>query len=105
MSEPKYVSVAEFREMGLLSELNRCFLHPRGLALSVCVEADGTEQFGPIWDCRDDPGGISYGGSLLPMMRENADNANRAAPVKETGRTALFGWVVQPSTWVGDSDG
>ena len=37
------MSVKEFREMGGLWEVNRCFLHPRGLALKVTVDSDGND--------------------------------------------------------------
>ena len=57
----KKISVKDFREMGLLYEVNRRVLHPLGLALEVAVEEDGTASFGKIWDCRDDPEGILFG--------------------------------------------
>ena len=49
----KKMSVKEFREMGGLREVNRCFLHPRGLALKVTVDSDGNECLGEILDYRD----------------------------------------------------
>ena len=54
------MSVKEFREQGYLQEVNRQMLHPCGLALSVVVERNGDESFGPIWDYRHDPEGIVY---------------------------------------------
>lgn len=54
------MSVSEFRELGYLQELNRQFLHPLGLALSVRIEDDGTETLDGIWDSRHDPEGIRY---------------------------------------------
>jgi hypothetical protein len=59
--EPQFISVAEFREAGFLQELNRCFLHPHGLALSVEIDEEtGEESFGPIWDSRMDPEGLLF---------------------------------------------
>ena len=39
----KRIDIKEFRESGLLAELNRTFLHPLGLALEIIVEDDGTD--------------------------------------------------------------
>jgi hypothetical protein len=55
-----YMTVKEFRELGFLQEVNRLLLHRAGLALEVIINDDGSEQFGGIWDCRDQPNGISY---------------------------------------------
>jgi hypothetical protein len=48
------LDVKEFRELGLLKEINRKFLRPRGLVLEVVYRTDGTEHFGTIWDFRDE---------------------------------------------------
>jgi hypothetical protein len=56
----KYMSVEEFREKGYLQEVNRCFLHPLGLALAVRQHEDGPETLEGIWDCRDDPEGLFF---------------------------------------------
>ena len=55
----KYMSVKEFRELGILQELNRAFLHPLGLALEVVVHHFGHEEFGRVW-MTDDPEGFTY---------------------------------------------
>ena len=39
---------------GLLFEINRAVLHPRGLALAVSVDDNGCVSFDTIWDCRDE---------------------------------------------------
>lgn len=56
----KYVDIKEFRELGYLQEINRRFLHPLGMALSIKQEEDGTETIAGIWDCRGDADGIYY---------------------------------------------
>ena len=56
----KRMSVKEFREKGYLQEANRLFFHPLGLALEVIVDENGEEQFGGVWDSRDDPEGIIF---------------------------------------------
>lgn len=55
----KDMTAKEFREIGLLQEVNRLFLHPRGLALEVIREADGAEHFAAVWRT-DDPHGIAF---------------------------------------------
>jgi len=55
LGDRKYMSVKEFRTKGYLQEINRCFLHPLGLALEVILDEEtGDERLGGIWDCRDD---------------------------------------------------
>ncbi len=63
----KKIDIKEFREMGLLAELNRVFLHPLGLALEVVIDDEtGEERLGGIWDYRDDPEGILYSKDYFP---------------------------------------
>ena len=51
----KRISAEEFRNLGLLMEVNRLFLHPLGLALEVKVKKNGDTEFGQVQDLRDDP--------------------------------------------------
>ena len=53
------MDIKEFREKGYLQELNRRFLHPLVLALSVLINKEG-ESLAEIWDYRDDDEGIRY---------------------------------------------
>ena len=101
MSEIKRMSIGEFREFGFLQEVNRCFLHPLGLALEAVVEtvtnADDEEvtidRLGGIWDYRDDPEGMAFG--------EDPDweKAARVAALRESkvqARRERLGYVIQP---------
>ena len=63
------IDIKEFREMGLLQEINRQFLHPLGLALEVQIDEGGNETFGGIWDYRDDPEGILYGEKEIDLKK------------------------------------
>ena len=48
-------------DSGLLGEINRVILHPRGLALSVQVDDnDRAVGFAGLLDYRDDPSGIWF---------------------------------------------
>lgn len=59
---PVLMSAAEVRNLGVLQELNRCFLHPLGLALGISEATDPDGMFrAEMWDYRDDPEGIVYG--------------------------------------------
>lgn len=95
MAEIKYMDVAEFRREGYLQEVNRRFLHPLGLALSVTVNDDGTEQLHGVWDYRDDPEGICYSPGV--ELAEHASNMNDRWVAREIERRAALGYMVQPA--------
>jgi hypothetical protein len=94
----KPISVKDFRGLGYLQELNRRFLHPLGLALSVSVDdSTGEESFGPILDYRDDPEGILYGEKLERSLSvENAIRINEEIQDKFEHRQLLHGFCIQP---------
>ena len=89
----KKMSVQEFRKIGGLQEINRCFLHPRGLAIEVIIEDDGSERFGDVWDYRDDPEGIFYGEAMIDKNKikifENLYNS------KKDNRKSIIGSTIQ----------
>jgi hypothetical protein len=93
-NDVKRMTPKEFRQAGYLQELNRCFLHPLGLALEVVVNADGTEHFNGLWDCRDDPEGIVYSPSELDT--EAAKRIYDEREKKRRVRLAAFGFDMQP---------
>jgi len=88
------MAVAEFRALGYLQEVNRCFLHPLGLALEVVVDEDGSERFGEVWDYRDDPEGMGYGPGMIDT--EKAERIRSEYDAKREVREATFGSAVQP---------
>lgn len=88
----KRMDIKEFREMGLLAEVNRTFFHPLGLALEVIVEEDGTERLGGIWDYRDDPEGILFGD---PFPAEQVAKAQAFIRQKHEQRQKVLGFVYQ----------
>jgi len=93
----KRMPVEEFREAGLLFEINRRVLHPLGLALEVIAEEDGTMRMGGIWDHRDDPEGMLYsegtlaGGAAKILAFMEAEGSARLEE-----RKRRLGYVVQP---------
>jgi len=92
----RYIPAAEFRSEGFLQEVNRCFLHPLGLALEVVVNEDGSEVIGGVWDYRADPEGMIFGvGQIDPakIARVKAERDRHAAT-----RKTMMGRVVQQPT-------
>lgn len=55
----KTMPVEEFMNLGLLQEVNRQFLHPRGLAMAVMIDGDQV-TFSHICDYRDEPEGVEF---------------------------------------------
>lgn len=99
----KYLSGEEIVDLGLLQELNRLLLHPRGLALELTVfEDEGVVDEHAVemrvQDHREDPEGVVFGDG------DPEDSWRKAAAFEgllglTPKREGRFGWVVQP---VGD---
>ena len=90
----KRMSVKEFRALGLLQEVNRQFLHPRGLALEITVDDTTREEsFGGVWDYRDDPEGIIFGDA---PAKKKAAEAERLYQEKKDARQKKLGYIIQP---------
>jgi hypothetical protein len=89
---PRHMSLDEFQQLGYLQEANRLFFHPRGLALEMVVERDGSMRLGGIWDYRDDPEGIVFADPPCP---EKAIAVGREYMRHEGSRTALLGHPIQ----------
>lgn len=98
MTNTKYIDIKEFREEGFLQELNRVYLHPLGMALEVKIDEDGNESLGGIWDYRDDPEGMLYGGSVImsEKAKKNADNVFTIYNEKSKYREENYGFTIQP---------
>lgn len=96
----KYMDLAEFRELGLLQEVNRQFFHPRGLALELVKHEDGRIEIGGIQDVRDDPEGMVF--TNAPTL-EKFDRSHELMQAHASTRFDKFGWTIQP-VGVGVSD-
>lgn len=94
MTDIKYMSVKEFRELGYLQELNRLLLHPLGLALEVVLQENGQEYFGKVWDNRDDPEGMIYGEGMIDPAKVKHVYDQMAE--RQITRLAKLGYVIQP---------
>lgn len=96
------MEVREFLESGLLQELNRQFLHPRGLALEV-REDEGPNgekfySFGRIWDFRSDLVGIIFGDEVSGSREfvEKFERVKQMFLAKRDERIKSLGWSIQP---------
>jgi hypothetical protein len=88
------MSIKEFREMGLLAEVNRTFFHPLGLALEVTIDDEtGEEKLGGIWDYRDDPEGILFSKEHFPT--EKNKKAQEFIKQKHEQRMRNLGFIYQ----------
>jgi hypothetical protein len=81
-------------ETGLLGEINRVVLHPRGLMLSVAVEGEAV-RLGELART-DDPEGIDFGPESLTDIRRKLAHFGWLDPLPE--REKALGYVVQPLT-------
>lgn len=100
-SEIKRIDAKEFREKGYLQEVNRRFFHPLGLALEIVKKADGSEEFGGIWDYREDEEGIFYDLANSDQERKDKFKINKESVDKEfekhsQARTLMMGFPIEP---------
>jgi hypothetical protein len=90
----KRIDIREFREQGYLQEANRRFFHPLGLALTVVVDADGSERLGGVQDYRDDPEGIVFAPAV--DLTEKAELVSAEWERRFWERIERFRYMVQP---------
>jgi hypothetical protein len=93
-TEIQKITVKEFREEGYLQELNRCFLHPLGLAMEVEIADDGTETIKAVWDYRDDPEGMIFSPGVIDA--EKAARISLEFDTKLAAREGILGYDIQP---------
>lgn len=91
----QYLDIKVFVNLGILQELNRCFLHPMGLALVVKMDDDGDYTLDGIWDARDDPDGIMFSNELQ-LKQSSADYVSKMVNDKLAARVKLCGASIQP---------
>lgn len=88
---PPVLPVDEFRDLGLLHEVNRLVLHPLGLA----IYTDPASNSLGVFDMRDDPEGVYFHDETI-----SPDKAEAVANlIEERGpaRIEALGYVVQPT--------
>ena len=96
----KKMSMSEFVKLGILQEINRRFLHPMGLAMSVVIDKD-TDMcaFDSIWDYREDPEGIVFADDIAKdsTFDSKAQIVEDLLESKKEAREKAFGWHIQPT--------
>ena len=56
-----YIDLDELRDLGVIQEINRLLLHPRGMALTIEVDGAGkTTRILGLQDYRHDPEGMMF---------------------------------------------
>lgn len=103
MSQPKTLKLEEVVNLGLVQEINRRLLHPRGLALAYFTEDDAMQDAKfpvQIIDSRDDPEGFCFAEDpdmpLEVMWEKEANFEALLSRDKAELRKKMFGEVVQP---------
>lgn len=98
MPKTKTMTPAEFRELGLVQEVNRRILHPLGLAMSVEVDDDTGEvlRFGDVTDNRDDLEGMIYPNLDTDKAEARARWFDMEEALRHPVRRRALGYVVQP---------
>jgi hypothetical protein len=94
MNKVPYIDIKEFYDFGYLQEVNRRFLHPLGMALSVVLNEDGTVELGGIMDCRDDPEGVIFSPNVLNAEKYRRVEAEWYRRVE--ARIKAGGYHIQP---------
>lgn len=94
MATTKIEDAAQFLwETGLLGEINRVVLHPRGLMLAVAVGEGEPARFDELVRS-DDPEGIDFGPDSLEDIARKLDHFGWRDPLP--AREKAIGYVVQP---------
>lgn len=87
----------ELMDSGLLQEINRQFLHPRGLSLALGCDVDemgaGRVTLLGVIDGREDPEGWTMDD---PPSPEKAALAKQLWDERSAARREKLGWIVQP---------
>ena len=96
MPKHKFVDIKEIQDLGILQELNRLLLHPRGMALALHIDEHTGVVTGVagLLDNRDKKGGMVYGPGLLDLKKKKAFDA--LAEKNADVRKNELGAVVQP---------
>lgn len=89
---PHTLQVAEFRDLGLLCEVNRLLLHPLGLAMYV----DEVNNRIGVYDMRGDEEGVFYDDVVLAVAAEKVSAVASLIEARGPARIEELGYVVQP---------
>lgn len=92
-----FMDLTEFRDCGLLQEINRLLLHPMGLALAVEADAsNAVTRIVGVLDMRSDPEGYVFGDGDEDVRARKAACVGAMFEAKRAARERAFGWHVEP---------
>ena len=86
--------IDKFVKIGGLQEVNREWMHPRGMALVVGIGENGKYTLEGIADARDDPEGICF---VAPPAAQKAEEPERLRAEKAEARMHTLGYKIQPT--------
>ncbi len=94
----KLMDFNEFRDFGLLQEVNRQFFHPLGLALEMQFDEDTGKatSFGGVWDYRDDPEGMMFKDGTIDLQKIKRVTELRLSKMQKRVDMGTIGGVQQP---------
>ena len=90
--EMKKMMAEDFMDEGYLSEINRLFLHPLGLAMFVDPE---NNVYG-VFDSRDDPEGYIFAEEMMPRVKAHAEALEVERNKRFKVRLDELGYIIQP---------
>ena len=99
--EPEYLNPQLIKDWGILQEINRCLLHPRGLALALSVTKDenGVKRIvgvAGIQNYTSVRGGMRFDQSLLSAPKKKKFDDLLKGNVDQ--RESKLGYIIQPIT-------
>lgn len=95
MSKDGYMPLNDFKNSGLLQEVNRQFFNPRGLALAVEIDSESDEVLSIVGlRMCDDPEGYEL--SLPDDAVLKAQTVKAMLEKYKERRVALYGTEIQP---------
>lgn len=94
ISNIKYLSFTDARQLGIVHEINRLLLHPIGFAIDVGEDIVSKQAILKIQDLRDDPEGSVYHRDVL--SREKAECFAKLTAESREVREFALGFFIQP---------
>ena len=92
--EQKYLDPQLLVELGILQEINRRVLHPRGLALGVAHAGGSVTGIAGIQDHREADGGLIFSQTLLSVAKKK--KFDELLSERSARREERLGYVIQP---------
>lgn len=91
------MDIATFIELGMLQEINRLFLHPLGMALSVKVDEDGKHTMGDVL-ITEDKTGVIFSDKITQSkdFQRKCEQIDNLRDIAKPYRMNMHGYFIQP---------